>query len=35
MRTKVEKLMKGKKELTLDDWIMAITTHGIPPDVIG
>jgi len=34
-KTKVEKMLKKNKQLTLDDWVMAITTHGISADAVA
>ncbi len=35
MRTKLEKLLNKAKKLTIDDWIVAMTSWGIPADVIA
>ena len=34
-RTKLEKLLNKTKKLTIDDWIVAMTSWGIPADVIA
>lgn len=34
-KTKLEKLLKKKKDLSIDDWIVAMTSWGIPADVIA
>ena len=34
-KTKVDKMLKKSKDLTLDDWINAITTHGISADAVA
>ena len=34
-RTKLEKLLNKTKKLTIDDWIIAMTSWGIPADVIA
>ena len=34
-KQKLEKLTKGKKAMTIDDWIIAVTSWGISPDVIS
>jgi alanyl-tRNA synthetase len=34
-RVKLDKLLKKKKELDIDDWIVAMTSWGIPADAIG
>ena len=34
-KQKLEKLTKGKKQMTMDDWIVAVTSWGISPDIIA
>lgn len=34
-KLKLEKLLKQKKTLSIDDWIFAMSTHGIPADAIS
>ena len=34
-RTKLEKMLNKNKKLTIDDWIIAMTSWGIPADVIA
>lgn len=34
-KQKLEKLTKGKKKMAVDDWIVAVTSWGISPDVIS
>lgn len=34
-KTKLEKLLKKNKALTIDDWILAMTSYGIPADAIS
>jgi antitoxin component HigA of HigAB toxin-antitoxin module len=34
-KSKVDKLLKKNKILTLDDWELLITTHGIPADAVS
>ena len=34
-RTKLEKLLKKKNQLDIDDWIIAMTSWGIPADAIA
>lgn len=31
-KTKLEKLLKKKSQLTMDDWVLCIGTYGIPAD---
>jgi len=31
----LNKLLKKKSELSIDDWILAITTYGIPADRVA
>lgn len=35
MRSKLEKLLSKNKKLTIEDWIVAMTSWGIPADVIA
>jgi len=32
---KVERLLKKSKKLTIDDWILAITSYGISPEKLS
>jgi hypothetical protein len=34
-KAKLDKLLKQKKVLTLDDWIVCITSYGIPADTVA
>jgi len=34
-KLKLDKLIKKNKTLTLDDWILAVTSYGIPADFIA
>lgn len=34
-KQKLEKLIKKNKVLSIDDWILAITSYGIPADSIS
>jgi alanyl-tRNA synthetase len=33
-KQKLEKLTKGNKNMTIDDWIIAVTSWGISPDIV-
>lgn len=34
-KTKLDKLLKKSKNLSIDDWIVAMTSWGIPADAIA
>lgn len=33
-KQKLEKLTKGNKNMSIDDWIIAVTSWGISPDIV-
>ena len=33
-KQKLEKLTKGNKNMSIDDWIVAVTSWGISPDIV-